>query len=93
MTHRDRLFFVTEAYWKYYASRGRFRAYMLNLLGQELSWYKYRSTNLYNPRDEIKKAGLDMTDLNQITLESQYEHVKKMEINNWENVRIPRPTD
>ncbi|XP_031784089.1 cytochrome c oxidase assembly protein COX16 homolog, mitochondrial isoform X5 [Nasonia vitripennis] len=39
--------------------------------------YKYRSTNLYNPRDEIKKAGLDMTDLNQITLESQYEHVKK----------------
>ncbi|XP_076377582.1 cytochrome c oxidase assembly protein COX16 homolog l(3)neo43 [Megalopta genalis] len=52
--------------------------------------YKYRNTISYDIRRDIKKAGIEMKD--PATLEEIYDDLEKnSDLDNWENVRIPRP--
>lgn len=41
------------------------------------------------PEEEMKKLGFKSSD--KITLESEYEKVKEMDIESWQQVRGPRP--
>ncbi|KAK4883660.1 hypothetical protein RN001_006979 [Aquatica leii] len=55
--------------------------------------YKFgRQQNLLHP-DELKKQGLETKKREEITLEAEYEKLKSVNIDNWEQVRIPRPWD
>lgn len=38
-----------------------------------------------------KEHGIKMKQFGEVTLESEYEKVKAMDIDNWEQVRGPRP--
>ncbi|KAK0178784.1 hypothetical protein PV327_007637 [Microctonus hyperodae] len=51
--------------------------------------YKYRSTTLF--RDTAVDKGFEMKKKEELTLEAQYESVKKYNIDDWENKRISRP--
>ncbi|XP_014204734.1 cytochrome c oxidase assembly protein COX16 homolog, mitochondrial [Copidosoma floridanum] len=53
--------------------------------------YKYENIERCNFRDEARKNGITVRESNETTLESQYEPMKKMDIEHWKNVRIPRP--
>jgi len=41
--------------------------------------------------EEMKKYGVSMKDRQEVTLESEYDKVKSVDIENWENKRGPRP--
>ncbi|XP_076751565.1 cytochrome c oxidase assembly protein COX16 homolog l(3)neo43 [Xylocopa sonorina] len=51
--------------------------------------YKYNKVASYDLRQEAKKEGIPMKKT--IPLELEYEKIKTLDIDNWENVRIPRP--
>lgn len=51
--------------------------------------YKYRKVEPVDLKTEAKKLGIEMQRTR--TLEEEYEKIKKMDIDNWENIRIPRP--
>ncbi|XP_017876145.1 cytochrome c oxidase assembly protein COX16 homolog, mitochondrial [Ceratina calcarata] len=51
--------------------------------------YKYRKVQSVDLKTEAKKRGIQVEKSR--TLEEEYEKIKKVDINNWENVRIPRP--
>lgn len=54
--------------------------------------YKYRNISSYDIRKDFKKSGIEMK--KSAPLEEIYEEMQKnVDINNWENVRIPRPLD
>jgi len=42
-------------------------------------------------REELRRLGLDVKNKGEVTLESEYEKVKNLDIDNWENKRGPRP--
>ncbi|KAI9555349.1 hypothetical protein GHT06_017864 [Daphnia sinensis] len=42
-------------------------------------------------KDEAEKWGITKKDKSEVTLESEFEKVKQIDINNWENKRGPRP--
>lgn len=42
-------------------------------------------------RAEMEKHGIKMKKPGEITLESEYEKIKNMDIDNWEQIRGPRP--
>lgn len=42
-------------------------------------------------REEMKKYGIEMKKPGEVTLESEYEKVKNLDIDNWEQIRGPRP--
>ncbi|KAF5301601.1 hypothetical protein FQR65_LT08906 [Abscondita terminalis] len=53
--------------------------------------YKFgRQQSLLHP-DELRKQGLEVRNREEITLEAEYEKLKNVDINNWEQIRIPRP--
>lgn len=49
----------------------------------------YRDTKL-SP-EEMAKFGVDMKKKGTVTLETEYEKVGKIDIENWTNIRGPRP--
>lgn len=52
--------------------------------------YKYRNVTSYDDvKREVQKEGIEMKE--PVTLEEEYEKIKELDIDNWENVRIPRP--
>ncbi|XP_018399109.1 PREDICTED: cytochrome c oxidase assembly protein COX16 homolog, mitochondrial [Cyphomyrmex costatus] len=53
--------------------------------------YRYRRTSECNIHDELEKEGFQFRPPEEITLEKEYEKLEKMDLDNWENVRIPRP--
>ncbi|KAL6254010.1 hypothetical protein P5V15_015863 [Pogonomyrmex californicus] len=53
--------------------------------------YKYKHTYEYKIRNELEKRGIEMRQPEEITLEKEYEKLEKMDLDSWENVRIPRP--
>jgi len=53
--------------------------------------YKYRSVESLSFREEAKKTGIAVKKQGEVTLEKEYEDLKKVDIYNWENVRISRP--
>jgi len=55
-----------------------------------LSRYQYAKKQPVTP-EEMKKYGVSMKDRQEVTLESEYDKVKSVDIENWENKRGPRP--
>ncbi|XP_076628568.1 cytochrome c oxidase assembly protein COX16 homolog l(3)neo43 isoform X1 [Colletes latitarsis] len=51
--------------------------------------YKYRKISSYEIKKEFDKKGIKMNEI--LPLETEYENLKKLDIDNWSNVRIPRP--
>ncbi|XP_006616112.1 cytochrome c oxidase assembly protein COX16 homolog, mitochondrial [Apis dorsata] len=51
--------------------------------------YKYPKVISQDFKMEIKKKGIEMK--KSCTLEEEYEKIKTLDIDNWKNVRIPRP--
>ncbi|KAG6795469.1 cytochrome c oxidase assembly protein COX16, mitochondrial [Apis mellifera caucasica] len=51
--------------------------------------YKYSKVTSQDFKMEMKKKGIEMKKSS--TLEEEYEKIKILDIDNWENVRIPRP--
>ncbi|KAF6208575.1 hypothetical protein GE061_017033 [Apolygus lucorum] len=52
--------------------------------------YQYSKRVVLTP-EEAAKFGIEMKRPEEVTLESEYEKIKKLDIDNWENVRGPRP--
>ncbi|CAH0559686.1 unnamed protein product [Brassicogethes aeneus] len=52
--------------------------------------YQFSRISKVNP-DELKKHGIEMKKPGEVTLESEYEKIKNLDIDNWEQVRGPRP--
>ncbi|XP_015586875.1 cytochrome c oxidase assembly protein COX16 homolog, mitochondrial isoform X2 [Cephus cinctus] len=53
--------------------------------------YKYSNVEGYSVRDEASKHGINIKKREEVTLESEFEKVQNVDIENWENVRGPRP--
>ncbi|KAK0084985.1 hypothetical protein PV325_005982 [Microctonus aethiopoides] len=51
--------------------------------------YKYRRTNLFH--EKAVEKGLELKDKKELTLEAEYENIKKYNLDDWENKRIARP--
>lgn len=43
--------------------------------------------------DEAEKLGIQMKKPGEVSVEKEFEKIKEIDINNWEQVRIPRPWD
>lgn len=41
--------------------------------------------------DELQDLGIKMKDPGEVTLETEYEKIQKLDIDNWEPKRVPRP--
>lgn len=52
--------------------------------------YKFRKFMPLTP-EEAEKANVKMKKPGEVTLESEYEKVKQMDIDNWQSIRGPRP--
>ncbi|XP_012254616.1 cytochrome c oxidase assembly protein COX16 homolog, mitochondrial [Athalia rosae] len=52
--------------------------------------FKYANTGVLI-HEEAKKAGIEMKKPEEVTLEAVYDSVKDIDIENWKNVRGPRP--
>ncbi|XP_044260702.1 cytochrome c oxidase assembly protein COX16 homolog, mitochondrial [Tribolium madens] len=52
--------------------------------------YQFSRVSSVKP-EEMKKLGVEMKKPGEVTLESEYEKIKKIDIDNWEQVRGPRP--
>lgn len=56
--------------------------------------FRYQFSNKKTIRpDEVEDAGIKMKKPGEVTLESEFEKIKKLDIENWEPVRVPRPWD
>ncbi|KAG0713583.1 Cytochrome c oxidase assembly protein COX16, mitochondrial [Chionoecetes opilio] len=42
-------------------------------------------------KEDAEKLGITMKDRKEVTLETEYEKIAKIDTGNWENVRGPRP--
>lgn len=52
--------------------------------------YKYPKNQYINVREEAKAMGIKIKE--PVSLEEEYENtMKKVDLDNWENIRIPRP--
>ncbi|XP_014244383.1 cytochrome c oxidase assembly protein COX16 homolog, mitochondrial [Cimex lectularius] len=52
--------------------------------------YAYGKNKLLDP-DTLKEYGIDMKKPGEVTLESEYEKIKGLANQEWENIRGPRP--
>jgi len=52
--------------------------------------YQFRKVSPVNP-EEAKKFGVEMKKPGEVTLETEYEKLKNLDIDHWEQVRGPRP--
>lgn len=52
--------------------------------------FQFRRVSTITP-EEMKKHGIEMKKPGEVTLESEYEKIKNLDIDNWEQVRGPRP--
>ncbi|KAK9891486.1 hypothetical protein WA026_014723 [Henosepilachna vigintioctopunctata] len=51
--------------------------------------YEYSNRSLIKPED-LEKEGIKLRPKEERTMEAQYEKIKKLDIDNWENIRGPR---
>lgn len=81
--------------------RGRFVRYglpfLLLVVGGSLGLkefaqirYTFSKKKSFN-RKEAEEMGIEMQDTRDISLESVYEEIREMDIDNWKNIRGPRP--
>uniref|UniRef100_A0A1B6DCY2 Cytochrome c oxidase assembly protein COX16 homolog, mitochondrial n=1 Tax=Clastoptera arizonana TaxID=38151 RepID=A0A1B6DCY2_9HEMI len=52
--------------------------------------YEYKPQVILRPED-LEKEGIYMKKPEEVTLESEYEKIKNLDIDNWKNIRGPRP--
>jgi len=52
--------------------------------------YQFSKKTTLRP-DELDKIGVKMKNVGEVTLETEYEKIKEIDIEHWENVRGPRP--
>jgi len=52
--------------------------------------YQFAKKVTINPK-EMNDIGIKMKEYGEVTLETEYEKIKLIDIDNWENVRGPRP--
>ncbi|CAG9819139.1 unnamed protein product [Phaedon cochleariae] len=52
--------------------------------------YQFSKVSAVRP-DEMEKHGIDMKKAGEVTIETEFEKVKDLNIDNWEQVRGPRP--
>lgn len=52
--------------------------------------YEFRKHSPVNP-EIAEKYGVKMKKPGEVTLESEFEKIKKLDIDNWNNIRGPRP--
>ncbi|KAH8399113.1 hypothetical protein KR215_002425 [Drosophila sulfurigaster] len=52
--------------------------------------YQYAKKQPVSP-EEMKKFGVNMKKRDEVTLETEYDKVKSIDIENWSNKRGPRP--
>ncbi|XP_049765119.1 cytochrome c oxidase assembly protein COX16 homolog, mitochondrial [Schistocerca serialis cubense] len=52
--------------------------------------YKFRKFMPLKP-EEVEKANIKMKKPGEVTLESEYEKLKQIDIDNWQSIRGPRP--
>lgn len=52
--------------------------------------YQFSTVSQVTP-EEMKKHGITMKKPGEVTLETEYEKIKNLDIDNWEQVRGPRP--
>lgn len=52
--------------------------------------FQFRPVTSVSP-EQMKKEGIYMKKRGEVTLESEYEKIKDLDIDNWEQVRGPRP--
>ncbi|CAG9798864.1 unnamed protein product [Chironomus riparius] len=85
---------------QYYSKRKLFRfgvPFVLLVVGgsfglKEFTQLRYQfSRKITVKPDELDKIGIKMKNPEDVTLESEYEKVKNLDIDNWENKRGPRP--
>lgn len=58
---------------------------------REFAQLRYQFSNVSPISQQIEKHGIDMKKPGEVTLESEYEKIKQLDIDNWEQVRGPRP--
>lgn len=55
-------------------------------------FFRYQFTKKKTLRpDEVEDAGVKMKKSGEVTLETEYEKIKNLDIDNWDNVRVARP--
>ncbi|KAK4304659.1 hypothetical protein Pmani_023407 [Petrolisthes manimaculis] len=52
--------------------------------------YDFRNNRAIS-KEEAEKAGVKMKDSEEVTLETEYDKITKIDTTNWENKRGPRP--
>ncbi|XP_045462279.1 cytochrome c oxidase assembly protein COX16 homolog, mitochondrial [Harmonia axyridis] len=52
--------------------------------------YEYSNKSSIS-REDFEKEGIKMKPPSEVTIEAEYEKLQKLDIDNWENVRGPRP--
>ncbi|CAH1115474.1 unnamed protein product [Psylliodes chrysocephalus] len=52
--------------------------------------YQFSKVSKIRP-EELEKYGIEMKKSGQVTLESEFEKIKEIDIDNWKQVRGPRP--
>lgn len=52
--------------------------------------YRFKKNQLLSPV-ELKRHGIVKKEKSEVTLETEFEKIKKIDIDNWENKRGPRP--
>ncbi|KRT81062.1 hypothetical protein AMK59_5921 [Oryctes borbonicus] len=58
---------------------------------REFAQLRYQFTQVSSIRKEAEKLGIPMKKSSEVTLEKEYEKLKDLDIDNWEQVRGPRP--
>lgn len=87
------------AFYKSKQFRNQFLPFMILLIGGSFFLkeftklrYKYKKVTEYNVYKEAEAMGIPITKPR--SLEEEYERtMSKIDLDNWENVRIPRPWD
>lgn len=52
--------------------------------------FQFKQVSQITP-EEMRKRGIEMKKPGEVTLESEYEKIKNLDIDSWEQVRGPRP--
>ncbi|GJQ72675.1 hypothetical protein Trydic_g1335 [Trypoxylus dichotomus] len=58
---------------------------------REFAQLRYQFSQVSSVRREAEKLGIPMKKPSEVTLEKEYEKLKDLDIDNWEQIRGPRP--
>ena len=52
--------------------------------------YLFSKKHMFKPED-VEKLGIQMKKTDEVTLESEFQKIKQLDLDNWSNIRGPRP--